>query len=549
MPRRPRAIDLYSGVGGWSLGLRLADIDVVASYDRSGPANETNFKNNHHHAQTVDIRRLDFSELPRNIDIVVGSPPCTQFSFSNRGGGGDMVDGLEDIARFLSIVDHVKPTYWAMENVPRVAKILERELTSKGRLSRFKHLPIDVHVFNLAEYGVPQKRRRCIAGKLPFDLLRSYSEEAPEYTLGDVIKALSLPVVVDPLYGIEVRKRELTEHIPEQPLTSEETRINRALKSHHPVYNAMQFPDALNKPARTVTATCTRVSRESIVVAGETQGDFRRLTLREKACLQGFPITYQFYAPFYDTKAEMIGNAIPPAFAYLLGSAMRGVSTTNLRGIREAVHCWRAPAARPEVVVPNRHSVRYKENRTFRFAVPALHLKSGVRFELANSQRKDQLGWQIAFYFGTSKEIKSLRLDTATERIVQSKLPVRLRARVHSVLGEAEAYVTAADVANMQRIWSHRGVGRTTPFMLLDQLDAYAVRLTGLLRSSEHAIKYAIGEAILAQYGADAFQLPGLAKLARNAPVVCAGLLLASRANEALARHMVAPIGSRVGQL
>ena len=70
--RRLRAIDLYSGVGGWSFGLRLADIDVVASYDRSGPANETNFKNNHHQAQTVDIRRLDLTDLPRNIDVVVG---------------------------------------------------------------------------------------------------------------------------------------------------------------------------------------------------------------------------------------------------------------------------------------------------------------------------------------------------------------------------------------------------------------------------------------------------------------------------------------------
>ena len=69
-----KAIDLYSGVGGWSLGLRLAGIDVVASYEKWGAANETNFKNNHHPAQTVDIRRLDPSDLPQGIDFVVGSP-------------------------------------------------------------------------------------------------------------------------------------------------------------------------------------------------------------------------------------------------------------------------------------------------------------------------------------------------------------------------------------------------------------------------------------------------------------------------------------------
>jgi DNA (cytosine-5)-methyltransferase 1 len=36
-----RAIDLYSGVGGWSLGLRLAGVEVVASYELWGPANES----------------------------------------------------------------------------------------------------------------------------------------------------------------------------------------------------------------------------------------------------------------------------------------------------------------------------------------------------------------------------------------------------------------------------------------------------------------------------------------------------------------------------
>ena len=106
--RKMRAIDLYSGVGGWSFGLKLAGIEVVASYERWGVANETNFKNNHHQAQTIDIRRLSFNDLPPDIDVVVGSPPCTQFSFSNRGGNGNLDDGLEDIIKFLEIVNHLR---------------------------------------------------------------------------------------------------------------------------------------------------------------------------------------------------------------------------------------------------------------------------------------------------------------------------------------------------------------------------------------------------------------------------------------------------------
>ena len=99
--KKLRAIDLYSGVGGWSLGLRLAGVEVVASYERWAPANQTNFKNNKHPSHTVDIRNLEESDLPSDISIVVGSPPCTQFSLSNRGGAGNIEDGLTDVENFF----------------------------------------------------------------------------------------------------------------------------------------------------------------------------------------------------------------------------------------------------------------------------------------------------------------------------------------------------------------------------------------------------------------------------------------------------------------
>lgn len=70
-----KAIDFYSGVGGWSLGLGLAGIEVVASYEWWKTANRTNELNNHHPTNTVDIRLLSLDSLPVGIDVVVGSPP------------------------------------------------------------------------------------------------------------------------------------------------------------------------------------------------------------------------------------------------------------------------------------------------------------------------------------------------------------------------------------------------------------------------------------------------------------------------------------------
>jgi DNA (cytosine-5)-methyltransferase 1 len=296
--KRLRAIDLYSGIGGWALGLQLAGIEVVASYEYWGPANETNFKNNRHQAQTVDIRRLGLDELPADIDIVVGSPPCTQFSFSNRGGNGDIADGMKDIVKFLTIVDYLQPVAWAMENVPRVAKIIEDELHPGGRLRRFRHLNIIPHVINMEDFGLPQRRSRCIAGNFSIDLLAAYASKTSKRTLGQVVTALAAEPVNDPIYGLVLPKNELRDHVIEDALNVEEVRINRANKISHPVYNSMPFPDRLDRSVRTITATCTRVSRESIVIEDPIKtASFRRLTIREKGLGDGVCVNVLAFAP------------------------------------------------------------------------------------------------------------------------------------------------------------------------------------------------------------------------------------------------------------
>ncbi|MGC8000683.1 DNA cytosine methyltransferase, partial [Salmonella enterica] len=86
----------------------------------------------------------------------------TEFSFSNRGGNGDLEHGLENIITFLKIVDHLKPKVWAMENVPRVAAIIHKELQHGGRLHAFTHLGVQTHVLNMEEFGLPQRRKRCV---------------------------------------------------------------------------------------------------------------------------------------------------------------------------------------------------------------------------------------------------------------------------------------------------------------------------------------------------------------------------------------------------
>jgi len=535
--KKLRAIDLYSGVGGWALGLRLAGIDVVASYERWAPANVTNFKNNRHQAQTVDIRLLSLADLPQNIDIVVGSPPCTQFSFSNRGGSGDIDDGLKDIVMFLTIVDHLKPKLWAMENVPRVAKILEHELQAGGRLARFQHLKMVPHVVNMEDFGLPQRRRRCIAGNFDFNLLRSYATTSPRRTLGNVINAFAADPVIDPLYGLQVKQAELRDHVTEAPLNEEEVRINMAGKVLHPVYNSMAFPDPLDKSVRTITATCTRVSRESIVIENPGQpGTYRRLTVRERACLQGFPLTFQFYGTSYAQKLRMVGNAVPPSFTYYVAQALLRRKAGDVPPLSSHAESLGAPVPPAEDVCPDKPGFRYPSDRKFRFAIPSLRLKSGVRFELANSFPKGVPNWAVAFYFGTSKSIKSLSMDRKLHLSLLGRLPKACLPAIQSELSRIAGFIRNADIANLQKVWSHAGLGLTRPFTLLDELDESGRHLIEILKEHEVVAQEVVGHAILSEYGEKkAAQLPGQAKLARNAVLILSGLLIGSLANAELA--------------
>jgi len=195
------AIDLYSGIGGWTMGMKLSEIKNVASYEWWHEANKThnlNFGTNHREINIREIRVQDLS-FDNKIDFVVGSPPCTQFSYANKGGNGDLQDGLVDIYKFLEVVEFLKPKYWAMENVPRVAGILEKELEN-GSLQCFKHLVKVIKVVDSAAYGVPQNRRRMIAGDFPLHLFESYKKNIAPVTLGKVIGALQSDPIIDPNY-------------------------------------------------------------------------------------------------------------------------------------------------------------------------------------------------------------------------------------------------------------------------------------------------------------------------------------------------------------
>jgi DNA (cytosine-5)-methyltransferase 1 len=524
----------------------MAGISVVASYDHWDAANITNRLNNPHDVHTQNIRSLTLSELPNDIDIVVGSPPCTQFSYANRGGNGNLLDGIQDIFTFLSIVDYIKPSYWAMENVPRVQGILVKELSEGGRLEQFRHLPMSIGVYSMQLYGVPQRRLRCIAGNFNEALLRSYAGTFPRLTLGDVVSALSENPVTDPLFAFKLDRDQLTDHSTDDVLSDEEARINHAAKTLHPVYNRMSFPDALDKPVRTITATCTRVSRESIVIVDRSQpGTFRRLSIRERATLQGFPITYQFNGASFRQKAKMVGNAVPPLFAFYLINAFLHEPVEQLPDLSKLNGTIKSTYVHTEAASEDSNRVSsYPATRRFRFAIPALLLGSGVRFELTNMGESGEICWQVRLVFGTPKHIHALRLKTELLEHFRRAASDSALQGLSQALAPANDSLRSVDVASLQPRWAHKAFTGSHPFELLDVLDRAAKDVEVFFRRHEALARQLVSDAIAIEYGQTAKGLRGVEKLLRNAETVAAGIYLGAAVNHHLAR--AATMGDRI---
>lgn len=471
-----RAIDLYSGIGGWHLGLKMAQIEVVNAYEWWDKAVETYNNNFGCNIVPTDIRKMKMENLPTDILFVVGSPPCTEFSYANRGGNGNIAEGLKDIYKFLEIVEYLHPKYWAMENVPRVSGIIEQEIAPSGSLERFKDLFTVNEIVNAADYGLPQARKRMIAGNFPWKLFATYKTKTRAMSLGEAIGCFggNGNLIIDPIYGTTLPRQMLLDHDKEAFLDDEEVRMNREAKQYHPVYNVMNFPDSLSKPSRTVTGTCTRVSRESIIVEDNKLGKYRRLTVRERALLQGFPLSYQIFGKTHSEKLKMVGNAIPPVLTYFIACSMLEKSPEEVRSIIELKYNHPMPPKLPLLTNPETVCKRYPMTRKFRAAISNLRFGSGMRFELANDfDPQKGVSWKIGFYFGTSKDIKRLDLSGAVATGLVSRMN---DSQTQYNRMELESLLRGLNATDLQSAWN-RSTNAYHPYKLVDALGEIAKRI------------------------------------------------------------------------
>jgi len=335
--KRLTVIDLFCGAGGFSEGFRQMGFEVAYAVDNWNPALVAH-KENQPEAEVIkaDIASLDPHQFPKP-DVIIGGPPCTEFSGSNRGGGGDVAVGMKLVLSFFRFVHVLKPKWWVMENVPRLLQTLPHRVRLQDMgipEDGFFDIPRR-EVFNSADFGAPQKRLRLLSGNYPTPLQTHFEASmltldnllySPWVPMRKVIEAFPNPLgrahkgkkVQDPNYStINLSEEQLEDHFVKADvalMTEEEAERNRRQKREHPYYGKMKFPDDLDRPSRTVMATQFNASRETMVIEVKRRGKevrYRKPTVRECASLQSYPITYKFPAKTLTTKYKLVGNSVP----------------------------------------------------------------------------------------------------------------------------------------------------------------------------------------------------------------------------------------------
>lgn len=322
----PTAIDLFSGAGGLTLGLRQAHFKVLGAVEIDDLAAET-YRTNFPGVRLweMDIRELTVARVlrelrlrPGQLDLLAGCPPCQGFSTLRSLNGHRAVDDDRNdlVLQFDRFVRGLRPRTVMLENVPGLAT--DPRLADLVASLKTMGYTVTTGVLDASRFGVPQRRRRMIlmAGKRgPIPLA---AEAATRPTVRDVIGGLAAAGSSgDPLHDLPEKRMPkiaaLISRIPKDGGSRSDLGEEDQLDCHkrsdgfHDVYGRMSWSDV----APTITSGCVNPSKGRFLHPQHN----RTITLREAALLQGFPAEHQFalrrgkYAV-----AEMIGNALPPEF-------------------------------------------------------------------------------------------------------------------------------------------------------------------------------------------------------------------------------------------
>lgn len=326
-PMGIKAIDLFSGPGGLTLGMKRAGIETIACVEKRKDAVDTYTRHTPdaiHFAD--DVRKVDFAQFRGKVDLVYGGPPCQPFSTGGLRRG--KADARNMFPEFLRALDEIKPSAFLCENVPGLA--------TKSRIENLTELLLELelrgfkvvwNVVSAADYGVPQKRKRLIiVGLRDAEFLYPSATHGPGRAMPHV-----------PTSAVVSKEAPLGEP-PDCPVVYAKFPDPRRNPYAGHVYNGGGRPIDLDAPCHTILASAGGYKThwvDTLDIAPEYTAHLmeggepreghvpgaRRLTVRESALIQSFPAAMEFVGS-RSSQYTQVGDAVPPDLAEALARAL-----------------------------------------------------------------------------------------------------------------------------------------------------------------------------------------------------------------------------------
>jgi DNA (cytosine-5)-methyltransferase 1 len=347
--KTPKAVALFSGCGGLTLGFEWAGFNVVGHVEINDSANaiyKANFPDSILLGKDVtqlsdeDVKK--WSEKFGSIDVLIGGPPCQGFSLAGKRNPED--DRNELFLHYIRIVGLVRPKVFVMENVRLATSMKDKDgnLFIGRIIEGYKEIGylVSVKAVNAQEYGVPQFRERVILVGTDvkqtnemFSFPETTNDNSCQSSLfsNDITPVMSFREAVCDLPSLE--SGEISSDPLHWAITHPDHVINwlRDVPEGHSAHKnedpSLRPPSGFNTTYKRLIwdEPCSTISTNFNMISGCRNvhpTSTRSLTIREATRAQSFPDSFVFLGKWSDVR-RAIGNAVPPLLAKTIADSIK----------------------------------------------------------------------------------------------------------------------------------------------------------------------------------------------------------------------------------
>ena len=335
-------VSLFAGAGGLDIGVcRTKKVGRLFSTDshkvflqtivENMPTHFPKVRHSHLVADAIDLTgpmiRKSLGTI--NVDLVIGGPPCDDFTSTGRKRGAQG-DKAPLIFQFARLVGELQPRAFLFENVPNLKKMCGRALDALNKQFKSYNYWLRESILDASAYGVPSIRKRIfIAGFKDIDAANLFQFPEPLYVGPSKQQTLFVGARVPPTL---VTVGQVLRDLPDVTCPGAKKFLNHTGRMHRPetiehlktvpqgvaVRKSYRYRAPWDALCRSLTAGVDDATKSYIHPIYD-----REMSVREYARIHGFPDSWAFSGNHHNG-IKQVANAVP----VLLSSAvLRSVVT------------------------------------------------------------------------------------------------------------------------------------------------------------------------------------------------------------------------------